>query len=65
MIFSCQLYHIQHIKELNFSVDLSSNQLMCIVGKNGVGKTTLVEGIGFDERPMPGYNVGAFWVPRK
>ena len=45
MIFSCQLYHIQHIKELNFSVDLSSNQLMCIVGKNGVGKTTLIRAI--------------------
>ena len=45
MIFKCQLHYIQHIKELNFSVDLSNNQLMCIVGKNGVGKTTLIRAI--------------------
>jgi len=43
--FNCKLFNIQHIKELSFSVDLSKNQLMCIVGKNGVGKTTLIRAI--------------------
>lgn len=45
MEFKCVLFNIQHIKELSFNIDLSKNQLMCIVGKNGVGKTTLVRSI--------------------
>ena len=45
MKFELKLLNIQHIKELNFSIDLSKNQLMCIVGKNGVGKTTLIRAI--------------------
>ena len=43
--FNCILSNVQHIKELSFSIDLSENQLMCIVGKNGVGKTTLIRAI--------------------
>ncbi len=45
MKFELKLLNIQHIKELNFSIDLSENQLMCIIGKNGVGKTTLIRAI--------------------
>ncbi|MBE0439952.1 MAG: AAA family ATPase [Gammaproteobacteria bacterium] len=45
MNFKLILANIQHIKELTFSIDLSKNQLMCIVGKNGVGKTTLIRAI--------------------
>lgn len=45
MKFQLKLLNIQHIKELNFNIDLSKNQLMCIVGKNGVGKTTLIRAI--------------------
>lgn len=30
---------------MRFSIDLSLNTLMCIVGKNGVGKTTLIRSI--------------------
>ncbi|MGZ8226379.1 MAG: AAA family ATPase [Methylococcaceae bacterium] len=45
MEFNCKLFNIQHIKELIFNVDLSKNQLICIVGKNGVGKTTLIRAI--------------------
>ena len=44
-LFSCSLFNVQHIKELSFSIDLSENQLICIVGKNGVGKTTLIRAI--------------------
>lgn len=45
LLFNCILSNVQHIKELSFSIDLSENQLMCIVGKNGVGKTTLIRAI--------------------
>ncbi len=44
-LFSCTLNNIQHIKKLFFEIDLSRNQLICIVGKNGVGKTTLIRAI--------------------
>lgn len=45
MKFSLGISNVQHIKELTFNVDLSLNKLMCIVGKNGVGKTTLIRAI--------------------
>lgn len=44
-VFNCILSNIQHINELSFNIDLSENKLMCIVGKNGVGKTTLIRAI--------------------
>jgi ABC-type multidrug transport system ATPase subunit len=42
--FICILFDVQHIKELFFRIELS-NKLMCIVGKNSVGKTTLIRAI--------------------
>ncbi|MGJ0486142.1 MAG: ATP-dependent nuclease [Methylomicrobium sp.] len=42
--FICILFDIQHIKELFFRIELS-NKLMCIVGKNSAGKTTLIRAI--------------------
>lgn len=45
MEFKCELFNIQHISRLSFSIDLSRNKLMCIVGKNSVGKTTLIRSI--------------------
>jgi len=44
-LFKLEIFNIQHIKNLTFDIDLSKNQLMCIVGKNGVGKTTLFRSI--------------------
>jgi ABC-type cobalamin/Fe3+-siderophores transport system ATPase subunit len=44
MIFSCTINNVQHIKELAFFAVLN-NQIMCIVGKNGTGKTTLIRAI--------------------
>jgi ABC-type cobalamin/Fe3+-siderophores transport system ATPase subunit len=44
-IFKITLKNIQHIKNLEYEIDLSKNSLHCIVGKNGVGKTTLVKAI--------------------
>ena len=43
--FRIQLENIQHIKFLDYSIDLSYNKLHCLVGKNSVGKTTLVKAI--------------------
>lgn len=43
--FICILFDIQHIKELFFRIELSRNKLMCIVGKNSAGKTTLIRAI--------------------
>ena len=40
-----KILKIQHIKELNFNIDLSKNELFCITGKNGAGKTTLIRAI--------------------
>lgn len=43
--FSIFIKDIQHIKELEFSLDLSQSGLHVIIGKNGVGKTMLFKGI--------------------
>ena len=43
--FKIILENIQHIEYLEYEVDLSKNELHCIVGKNGVGKTTLIKAI--------------------
>lgn len=40
-----KLTDIQHVKEIQFSFNLEDNGLICIAGKNGVGKTTLVKAI--------------------
>jgi len=42
---SIHIENVQHIKELNYEIDLSSNGLHCIVGKNGCGKTTLIRSL--------------------
>lgn len=45
MLLSVELKNIQHIKNMIFSLDLSQNKLTCLVGKNGIGKTTLIKSI--------------------
>jgi ABC-type Mn2+/Zn2+ transport system ATPase subunit len=39
------LRSIQHIASLTFEVDLTTHGLICLVGRNGVGKTTLVRAL--------------------
>jgi len=41
--FKITLRDIQHIQYLEYEIDLTANTLHCIVGKNGVGKTTLIK----------------------
>ncbi|WP_369178476.1 ATP/GTP-binding protein [Candidatus Thiodubiliella endoseptemdiera] len=46
--FKIEIDHLQSIKHLEFELevkDLNSGKLMCIVGKNGVGKTTFIKSI--------------------
>ncbi len=45
MIVQIKLADIQHVKEIQFSFNLEETGLICIAGKNGVGKTTLVKAI--------------------
>lgn len=45
MIINVAIKQIQHIENLFFSIDLSKNQLMGIVGRNGIGKTTLMKAL--------------------
>ncbi|WP_166369692.1 AAA family ATPase [Psychromonas sp. SA13A] len=45
MQLNIKISNVQHVKELIFSVDLTKNKLQCLVGKNGVGKTTLIRAL--------------------
>ncbi len=45
MLLKIEVRHVQHVERLELEVDLSKNQLTGIVGKNGVGKTTLIRAI--------------------
>lgn len=42
MLFQIEIIKVQHVDHLSLELDLSKHGLTCIVGKNGVGKTTLV-----------------------
>lgn len=43
--FSLSIENLQHIKKLDFEIDISKSGIMAIVGKNGVGKTMLFKAI--------------------
>ena len=43
--FHLSIQNIQHISSLNLEIDLSTHGLHCFVGRNGVGKTTLVRAL--------------------
>lgn len=45
MLFRVYIENIQPIETLEFEVDLAETRLLCIVGKNGTGKTTLAKSI--------------------
>lgn len=43
--FSLLIENLQHIKKLDFEIDILNSGIMAIVGKNGVGKTILFKAI--------------------
>jgi len=45
MQLSIEVSNIQHISKLRVDLNINENGLTCIVGKNGVGKTTLIKSI--------------------
>lgn len=45
MLFCIEICRVQHINRLRLQLDLSENKLTGIVGRNGVGKTTLVRSL--------------------
>ncbi|TVK99347.1 hypothetical protein AYI84_18870 [Shewanella algae] len=74
MEFNIVIENVQHIEKLSLSLDLSLNRIMCIAGKNSIGKTTLLRSIRniyrsdtfiqtaapyiFNERSQVTYSVG-------
>ena len=45
MNFRLEINKIQHIERLTLTLELAKNQLTCIVGRNGTGKTTVVRAL--------------------
>ncbi|WP_244161697.1 ATP-binding cassette domain-containing protein [Photorhabdus luminescens] len=37
---------------MSFSLDLTKNKITCIVGKNGIGKTTFIKSIKIYNQPI-------------
>lgn len=42
---SVEIKNVQHIKYLYFQIDLTKNNVTCILGKNGIGKTILFKSL--------------------
>ncbi|PSU84334.1 hypothetical protein C0W42_22150 [Photobacterium kishitanii] len=45
MTLNIKVTDVQHVSSVEFDIPLTVNKLTCIVGKNGVGKTTLIKAI--------------------
>lgn len=45
MIIEVKISNVQHIKNLNFNIDLTKIDIACIVSKNGTGKTTIIKSL--------------------
>ncbi|WP_422909911.1 ATP-dependent nuclease [Pseudomonas sp. MAC6] len=45
MQITFEIRDVQHVESLTLSLNLSEHKISCIVGKNGVGKTTLIKAI--------------------
>lgn len=45
MNLSVRIENVQHLKSMEFNTAILPGKLLCIVGKNGVGKTTLIKSL--------------------
>ena len=45
MQFKVEIHKVQQIERLSLNLDLAENRLTCLVGRNGIGKTTLVRSL--------------------
>lgn len=45
MRFKIEIHKVQRVAQLSLTLNLAEYKLTCVVGKNGVGKTTLVRAI--------------------
>lgn len=45
MQFRIEIQKVQHIEQLSLELDLATHKLTCLVGRNGIGKTTLVRAL--------------------
>ena len=45
MQFKVEIHNVQQIERLSLNLNLAENKLTCLVGRNGVGKTTLVRSL--------------------
>lgn len=45
MIVNVVVKQVQHVENLSISIDLSKNQLIGVVGRNGIGKTTMIKAL--------------------
>ncbi|POM13279.1 hypothetical protein CUU62_16470 [Pseudomonas sp. WP001] len=45
MKLNIEINNVQHIQNLKIEIDFEKNGLTCLVGKNGIGKTTLIKSI--------------------
>ena len=45
MRFRVEIRKVQHIERLSLELDLAENKITCVVGRNGVGKTTLIRAL--------------------
>lgn len=51
MQIKINVQNIQHVKNMDVSLDLENYNIACIVSKNGVGKTTLLKSLSMLHRP--------------
>ena len=45
MQFKVEIHNVQQIEQLSLNLNLAENKLTCLVGRNGIGKTTLVRSL--------------------
>lgn len=40
-----KIENVQHVRSAELAIDLDENGITCLVGRNGIGKTTLIKAL--------------------